>query len=262
MANNVYAISSGLSVELEEVPWAVKIYGCGAALISDTHILTAAHCVVKLSEDDIKPRAGGESSLRSLKLLPMVKNIYIHPEYTNWNKKNTNTKRSDIAILELQTEVVFNEKIMPVNLPISSDINASLLQNNMSGISIMGWGNSGELIASTTKLKILNNIYLLPGPNSDFWSDSLIESELYTDHIKNNNLITTFKTGNYLIVKNKFGQSCKGDSGGPMIELSTNTILGVSAHNMGQGCGYDKYFFYTDVSKHLDWIRSVLSEGQ
>lgn len=262
MVNNVCAINGGLPAELEDVPWAVKIYGCGAALISDTHILTAAHCVVKLNADKIKPRGGGESALKKLKLLPSIKNIYIHPEYTNWNKKNIKTKYSDIAILELKTRVILNETIMPVNLPVSGEIDKALIQNKQSGVSIMGWGNSGELIPSTTKLKILNDIYLLPDPLSSYWSDVIIEDELYTDLYKNNDLVTTFETGDYLIAKNRLGQSCKGDSGGPMIELATNTIIGVSAHNMGQGCGSDKYFFYTDVSKHLDWILSVLAEDK
>ncbi len=258
ISSNSYAIDGGLPTELEQTPWAIKIFGCGASFISETYIITAAHCVINLKPHEIKPRGGGSSVKTELNTLPSVKKIIIHPEYTNWNKDHIEVKYADLAILELESKVTFSETLQPVNLPFTNILNSRLISNQQSNVAIMGWGNTGEMIPSTSKLKVINNIFLLPGPKDEYWANGKAEEELFTKTISKTNVIATFMTGDYLIVKNKFGQSCKGDSGGPMIDLSTNTIIGVSAHNMGTGCGHDKYFFYTDVSKSIDWINSII----
>ena len=56
------------------------------------------------------------------------------------------------------------------------------------------------------------------------------------------------------------GDSCEGDSGGPLIEERSRTIVGIVS--FGNGCG-ERFFpgVYTQVSFYIHWIKQVIASN-
>lgn len=90
-----------------------KIY-CGGAVITDRHVLTAAHCVERLTKEEIAVRLG-EYDFRSLNETRIrdfnVTEMRIHVDYSNILYEN------DIAVLKLDRPTIFNSYIWPVCMP-------------------------------------------------------------------------------------------------------------------------------------------------
>ncbi|XP_063890015.1 inactive CLIP domain-containing serine protease A28-like isoform X2 [Scylla paramamosain] len=94
-----------------------KQYVCGAVLVDDRHVLTAAHCVAGLDTHAIRIRLGDwdvSSSSEFYRHMDVsVQWIVVHPEYYSGDLRN------DLAVTRLQAYIDFvtNPHIRPVCLP-------------------------------------------------------------------------------------------------------------------------------------------------
>ncbi|XP_049635940.1 prothrombin [Suncus etruscus] len=254
-------IVGGQEAEIGLAPWQVMLFRkspqellCGASLLSDRWVLTAAHCLFyppwdkNFTVNDLLVRIGKHSRTRyerNIEKISMLERIIIHPRY-NWRE---NLDR-DIALLKLKKPIHFTDHIAPVCLPDRETAN-KLLQAGHKG-RVTGWGNlketwtvsPGEL--QPTVLQVVN----LP----------LVERQICKDSTRIRVTDNMFCAG-YKPDEAKRGDSCEGDSGGPFVMKSpyNHRWYQMGIVSWGEGCDRDgKYGFYTHVFRLKKWMQKVI----
>ncbi|NWW41497.1 ENTK Enteropeptidase, partial [Panurus biarmicus] len=138
--NNGTRIVGGSNARIEAWPWIVSLHFnfqpiCGASLVSDEWLVTAAHCVygrqMKPSRWQAVLGLYDQSDLaQPPAVVRNIDRIIINPHYMK------QTKDSDIALMHLQHKVLYTDYIQPICLPEKN-------QQFLPGIncSIAGWGH-------------------------------------------------------------------------------------------------------------------------
>ena len=109
-------------------------------MISDLKILTAAHCVVGKTTDDIGVIIGNTNAGEEMKKVNFhnVSMIDVNPFFNqNMETMEAIKKNSDLAVLTLETAVPLTSSVRPICLPSLSDIS-----NTYEGETgtVAGWG--------------------------------------------------------------------------------------------------------------------------
>ena len=152
----VSRIVGGYGVVPHSIPWHVglarkgdSIPYCGGTLISDRHVLTAAHCKISsylpidviVAEHDLKSTVDG--------IRKGVCRFTNHPKY---DSKNVNY---DYSIIHLQQPVKLSRKVSPACLP-PKRMSDEYLRNK--DLTVSGWGklseHSGERPNSLNKVVV------------------------------------------------------------------------------------------------------------
>ncbi|XP_048023193.1 LOW QUALITY PROTEIN: enteropeptidase [Megalobrama amblycephala] len=218
-------------------PWIVSLHWlgrhvCGATLIDREWLITAAHCVygknVHLSNWaamlGLHSQFGTDNPNRQIHYIDQ---IIMHKRY------NRITKESDFALMHLQTPVNYTDYIQPICLP---DPGAQIEEGRKCFIA--GWGLLSENgnVANVLQEAV---VPLLSNTQCQEW---LPEYNI-TDRI----LCAGYTEGGV--------DSCKGDSGGPlMCEEAGHWVL-VGATSFGIGCGRpQRPGAYARVSQFIDWV--------
>lgn len=118
-----------------------RIY-CGATIISNRHVLTAAHCVNNFEANEIRVYIGGHNISTDYTDIRRVSEIHQH-EYFDIVSFN-----NDIAVLELDKPIQFGPKVQPACLPHGQfeDYSGKLTL-------ISGWGRTGEKDSTSKALR-------------------------------------------------------------------------------------------------------------
>ncbi|XP_028290327.1 suppressor of tumorigenicity 14 protein isoform X1 [Gouania willdenowi] len=229
-------------------PWQVSLqmdrYGhvCGATLVANRWLISAAHCfqdsdAVKYSDTrawraymGMRVMTVGNQGTASR----LIRRIFLHPQYDQF------TSDYDIALLELNAPVFFNDLVQPVCVPASTHTFST-------GTScyVTGWGvlmEDGELASRLQEapVKIINRNTC---------------NKLYDDAV----------TPRMLCAGNLQGgvDACQGDSGGPLVCLERGRrwfLAGIVS--WGEGCArLNRPGVYTQVVKFSDWIHQQ-TKGQ
>ncbi|RXG59469.1 Suppressor of tumorigenicity 14 protein-like, partial [Armadillidium vulgare] len=240
-------ITYGIETENKEAPWQVAIFikgkfHCGASLIGVRHVLTAAHCVtayrtrphileLSIGDWDLATTEDGQN------VEAQVKKITAHKDFNFFDLQN------DIAVLELKNKVEFNDRIRPICIP-PADLNIGDVP-----ITITGWGRN-ERNKLQTRLQKLTAIPVKKSICADRWTETGAPRS-----------IIGAKT---ICIDTQFGDSCKGDSGGPAImEHPSGSGKYVQAGIVSFGSGSCTDFrlpgVYTLVPLFRDWIIQNIS---
>ncbi|CAG2106653.1 unnamed protein product, partial [Medioppia subpectinata] len=231
-------IVGGRDASIEQIPWMASLYvknmgHCGATIIDERWILTAAHCLrPNVNKNDITVRIGSSDKLRGGRLLG-VKAVYIHPEFNHIVMQSLQSISNDIALIELKTSIKYDmSSANRVCLP----INAGLIDMYGFKALLSGWGRTdGNRPTNTLRKAIYDTI-----PNREC-------------HLKTEKIICVNAIHN---------MACSGDSGSPLIRYQgcNAVLMGVysSSRNFtGQACG-PKHMVFVRVANHMPWIERYI----
>lgn len=227
------------------------IFACGATLISELVVLSAAHCFATASESDVKVAIGKRhssfttSSDEPLARFYDVARIVRHPLYLD----KVGNYGSDIALVELNATVEFSDDIHPACIDWDlNDITSHLGRDRLGIIAGMGVteNDTNSDVVRMARLPIVSNEDCVRQQPKDF-------QKFVT--------FTTFCAG--------WGNGtsvCNGDSGGGLMFLSSdrNTwkvqgVVSLSPRRQSTFfCDPFKFTVFTKVGLYVKWIRFVL----
>ncbi|XP_044291764.1 prothrombin-like isoform X4 [Varanus komodoensis] len=254
-------IVGGQAAQIGSAPWQVMLFRsnpqellCGASLLSNRWIVTAAHCVFyppwdkNFTTSDLLVRIGKYNRKlyeKQMEKIVLLDKIILHPKYT-WK----GTLDRDIALLRLKRPVPFSDFIHPICLP-TKEIVQSLMLAGYKG-RVTGWGNLQETwtSAGSAQPALLQQVNL-PIVRQGICKAST--SIKVTDNM--------FCAG-YSPEASQRGDACEGDSGGPFVmkDPALQRWYQVGIVSWGEGCDRDgKYGFYTHVFRLKKWMEKTIS---
>lgn len=252
-------IYGGVETKINEYPWMAlieyqkpnnkKSFSCGGSLINNRYVITAAHCIhsssipkgwkpisVRLGEWDTSTERdcdGIECSDPHIDV-PIIK-IVGHERYNPKVKNQLN----DIALLRLSKHIDYTDFIKPICLPRNTNLHFEGIK-----LYVAGWGKTERRTTSNKKLKAS-----VTGVSINSCKE--VYSKLGI-HLSRKQLCAGGEIG---------VDSCRGDSGGPLIALDSTssssyaTFVGVISFGPTP-CGQPGWpAVYTKVSEYMDWIK-------
>uniref|UniRef100_A0A8C4RPT4 Transmembrane serine protease 15 n=1 Tax=Erpetoichthys calabaricus TaxID=27687 RepID=A0A8C4RPT4_ERPCA len=216
-------------------PWVVSLYFngkhiCGASLLNNRWLVTAAHCVYGRSFDQSKWKAviGLHTQLNLTypqTVICQIDNIFMNPHY------NKRTKDSDIALIHLESSVHFSDYIQPICLPEKN-------QQFKPGTKcfIAGWGSVANILQEA--------------------SVPIIANDVCQQRMPEYNITQRMMCGGY---DDGGIDTCQGDSGGPLMCQEDKQWILAGVTSFGYGCAQPfRPGVYVRVTEFLDWIQAII----
>ncbi|XP_040183613.1 transmembrane protease serine 11D-like [Rana temporaria] len=213
-------------------PWQASlrlngIHKCGATLISNTWLTSAAHCF-ELSTDVNSWTVVLGTTLSSPGNGLKLRRIIVHESFSFTGNGN------DIALLELSDPVTLQQNIRTVCLPKASDNFP-----DDSSCYVTGWGaveyrGRTSPILRQVEVKIIN-------------SDKCASPLMYGSQIQPSMLCAGYESGGK--------DACQGDSGGPLVSMQNTKWFLVGIVSTGDECALpNRPGIYTRVTSLRNWI--------
>ncbi|XP_068447476.1 coagulation factor IXa [Clinocottus analis] len=226
-----------------EIPWQAALVQrhsskimCGASILSERWVVTAAHCLVKstgpffirVGEHNVFIREDTEQDHDVLKK-------HIHPRYN----KTVSLYNHDIALLYLKSPITFTTTVRPICIGPMAFIEG--LVKKWSPATVSGWGRTRFLGAQATTLQKVKV------PFTDRTECKRSSSARISPFM--------FCAG----YNNEAKDACQGDSGGPHTNSFHDTWFLTGIVSWGEECAKQgKYGVYTRVSLYYGWMNHVM----
>merc|ERR1711881_79548 len=219
-------IVNGDNASAGEFPWQASFqtrggwHFCGASIISDRWLVTAAHCIGSKGPSAMKVVLGLHN-----KLFPgnaeayAIERIIVHPK---WDRSGLN---NDITLLKTKEAIKMGDAVSTIKLP-SQDEDFSGKVCQISGWGEIGWNKGGS--------NVLQKL------------DVEIKSKSYCGNY--------YQTPDKVCIRpanNRASSACRGDSGGPL--ACDGVLVGAASYVYGQ-CNTRYPNVYANVANFRDWI--------
>uniref|UniRef100_A0A674KC65 Peptidase S1 domain-containing protein n=1 Tax=Terrapene triunguis TaxID=2587831 RepID=A0A674KC65_9SAUR len=237
-------ILNGQDAKAGAWPWQVSVrqngfHICGGALISESWVVSAAHCFDPSVANSSYRVQLGEKRIVSetpTQTFSSVKRVVPHPNY------NSSTFLADIALVELEKPIAFTATITPVCL-----LDASVHVPAADTCWVTGWGNihpQGETLQELEVLTVDSTIC------NDRFREAL-QKPAGDNPIKDDMMCAGYMEG--------YKGTAPGDSGGPLVceENGTWYLAGIVSWLLkttvnSVAAGYPGV--YNRPNAHNDWI--------
>lgn len=271
----------------EKYPWIAKltvtrpggVENCKGSIVTKNFILTAAHCFHL--DDQVHYVSVELGPSDRAKVTRKVINIHRHPKYDPNGKKDKNIPKSfeyDLALVELSQKIEFSSTVRPICLPCTSGTSWALKQRDKA-VSCKDHENfllSGDLVKalfiteqSRNNLEQMN-VQIKQGN----WRQGCLKDAKKVEDFKDVVDINDVVTDNFLctggVDPEVDPQTCKGDSGGPLIIQHKKRYIQVGVISWGtvNSCkGYTREQvpaasrdFHAGVIPGIAWIEEIIKD--
>lgn len=198
---------------------------CGGSIISDTFVLTAAHCVDRRSMDSVTILAGSNSLRSGIRFT--TAEFHIHPQFLR------TTMESDIAVVRVGETFKFGANIQPIQLPYED-------HRDPVEVILTGWGYVDYMTQETPEF--LQEIRL---------------KTLNVDDCDVRQINSPWKVGikHMCTLHEDIDRgACSGDSGGPL--MLNETLVGLVS--WAYGCAAGRPDVHTRVFFFIEWIARII----
>jgi trypsin len=221
-------IVGGNDAQQGDYPFFVQGNGCGASLIWDDVVLTAAHCQGAFDGSVLVGPYIQSTTSGDAENIDVVRQIP-HPNY------DSNSEAYDFMILKLGN---------PVSNPSLTPIAVNSFQSNPANndvLTVIGFGTTSEGGYGSSRLQEVNVNYIDYETCNDLYNGDIVDSVMLCAGVPGGGK-----------------DSCQGDSGGPIFDQE-GTQVGVVS--WGYGCARENSpGVYSRVSGVKDWIEARICE--